>query len=309
MTSRIQLPHTSLSVFPLCLGGNVFGWSANQEESFAVLDAYYEVGGNFIDTADVYSEWKEGNSGGESETIIGNWMKSRGNRQDLVIATKVFSWSKRPGLSSANIKAAIGDSLRRLQTDHVDIYYSHQDDKNVELSETLGAYTDLIRDGKIQVAAASNYSGDRLREAARVSKERDLTSYIGVQNLHNLVDREVFESDVEPTVKELNISSMPYCSLARGFLTGKYKKGISVDSMRAAATVDYQNDKGWAVLESLQKISQTHHVSMSAIALAWLRGRGEVPIASARTVEQLKEITQLVQLSQSEMQELDSISA
>ncbi len=309
MTSRTTIAQTKISVYPLCLGGNVFGWSADEKQSFEVLDAYVAAGGNFIDTADVYSEWKEGNSGGESETIIGNWMKSRGNRHDLVIATKVSMWSKRKGLSKANIKAAIEDSLRRLQTDHIDIYYSHQDDKETDLAETLGAYTELIQEGKIQVAAASNYSGARLREAAAVSKANNLTSYIAVQNLHNLIVREEFEGEVAPAIKELGITSIPYYGLSRGFLTGKYRKGVTVESMRAQGTLDYQNDRGWAILESVEKIANERNTTMSAIALAWLRGRGEIPIASARTVEQLKEITPIIQLTPAELQELDSISA
>ncbi len=309
MSSRIVIPNTQLSVYPLCLGGNVFGWSADERQSFDVLDAYVEAGGNFIDTADVYSEWKEGNSGGESETIIGNWMKSRGNRHDLVIATKVSMWSNRPGLSKANIKAAIDDSLRRLQTDHIDIYYSHRDDVETDLAETLSAYTELIQEGKIQVAAASNYSGARLREAAQISKSNNLTSYVAVQNLHNLITRSEFENDVLPAIKELGITSIPFYGLSRGFLTGKYRKGITVESMRAQGVLEYQNDRGWAILEAVEKIALDRNTSIASVALAWLRGQGEIPIASARTVDQLKEITPIVELTSYELSELDRISA
>ena len=308
MSSRIVIPNTQLSVYPLCLGGNVFGWSADERQSFDVLDAYVEAGGNFIDTADVYSEWKEGNTGGESETIIGNWMKSRSNRHDLVIATKVSMWSKRPGLSKANIKAAIEDSLRRLQTDHIDIYYSHRDDAETDLAETLGAYTELIREGKIQVAAASNYSGARLREAAQISKLNNLTSYVAVQNLHNLITRSEFENDVLPAIKELGITSIPFYGLSRGFLTGKYRKGITVESMRAQGVLEYQNDRGWAILEAVEKIALDRNTSIASVALAWLRGQGEIPIASARTVDQLKEITPIVGLNTLELETLDSVS-
>ena len=309
MSKRIFIPNTQLSVYPLCLGGNVFGWSADERQSFDVLDAYVEAGGNFIDTADVYSEWKEGNTGGESETIIGNWMKSRSNRHDLVIATKVSMWSKRPGLSKANIKAAIEDSLRRLQTDHIDIYYSHRDDAETDLAETLSAYTELIQEGKIQVAAASNYSGARLREAAQISKSNNLTSYVAVQNLHNLITRSEFENDVLPAIKELGITSIPFYGLSRGFLTGKYRKGITVESMRAQGVLEYQNDRGWAILEAVEKIALDRNTSIASVALAWLRGQGEIPIASARTVDQLKEITPIVELTSDEFSKLDRISA
>ena len=309
MTTRTTIANTNISVYPLCLGGNVFGWSADEKQSFEVLDAYVEAGGNFIDTADVYSEWKEGNSGGESETIIGNWMKSRGNRHDLVIATKVSMWSKRPGLSKTNIKAAIEDSLRRLQTDHIDIYYSHRDDVETDLAETLSAYTELIQEGRIQVAAASNYSGARLREAAQISKSNNLTSYVAVQNLHNLITRSEFENDVLPAIKELGITSIPFYGLSRGFLTGKYRKGITVESMRAQGVLEYQNDRGWAILEAVEKIALDRNTSIASVALAWLRGHGEIPIASARTVDQLKEITPIVELTSDELSELDRISA
>ncbi|MEN9324755.1 MAG: hypothetical protein RL414_509 [Actinomycetota bacterium] len=308
MSSRITLINTNLSVYPLCLGGNVFGWSANEEESFAVLDAYFEAGGNFIDTADVYSEWKEGNQGGESETIIGKWMKSRGNRHELVIATKVSMLSTRKGLSSANIKAALDDSLHRLQSDHVDLYYSHADDAEVPLEETLQAYTEVIASGKVHVVGASNYSGARLREAAAISKANSFTTYVGVQNRYNIMDREPFESDVATAVKELGMTSIPYYGLARGFLTGKYRPGISVESMRAGGVEEFKTDRGWAVLNKLENIAEDLNTTIAAVALAWLRGHGSLPIASARTVEQAREILPIVTLSADQLSELDQIS-
>lgn len=309
MTSRITLANTNLSVYPLCLGGNVFGWSANEEESFAVLDAYAAAGGNFIDTADMYSEWKPGNVGGESETIIGNWMKSRGNRHEMVIATKVAKLSTRPGLSASNIKSALDDSLRRLQTDHIDLYYSHDDDKNVSLEETLGAYAEVIAAGKVHLIAASNYSGDRLREAAAVSKSNNFPHYVAVQNQYNIMDREPFESDVAPAVSELGITSIPYYGLARGFVTGKYRPGVKVDSARAGGVEGYQTDRGWSVLAKIEEISKELNTSMSAVALAWLRGHGSVPIASARTAEQAQEIFPIVQLSSVQLSALNAVSA
>lgn len=309
MTSRITLANTNLSVFPLCLGTNVFGWSATEEESFEVLDAYYEAGGNFIDTADMYSEWKPGNKGGESETIIGKWMQSRGNRHEMVIATKVAKLSTRAGLSSSNIKAALDDSLGRLQTDHIDLYYSHEDDQTVPLEETLGTYSELISAGKIHLIGASNYTGARLREAAEVSTANNLPSYIAVQNQYNILDRAPFDTDVAPVVKELGISSIPFYGLARGFLTGKYRPGIVVESARAGGVAGYQTDRGWAVVAKVDEIARELNTTMAAVALAWLRGHGSLPIASARTAAQAKEMLHIISLTSDQISELDRISA
>jgi aryl-alcohol dehydrogenase-like predicted oxidoreductase len=309
MSAREMLVNTNISVFPLCLGGNVFGWSCDEKESFALLDAYFEAGGNFIDTADVYSEWKPGNKGGESETIIGNWMKARGNRHQMVIATKVSKLSTRPGLSASNIKSALEDSLRRLQSDHIDLYYSHADDEQVPLDETLGAYGEVVKSGKVHVIGASNYSGARLMEASKISKENNLPHYVAVQNHYNLMERTEFENDVAPIVKELGISSLPYYGLASGFLTGKYRPGQSVKSARSGAVANYQNDHGYSVVTKLEEIASTLNATISAVALGWLRGHNSIPIASARTVEQLKEILPIVTLSASQINELDLVSA
>ena len=308
MSPRIQIKNTNLSVFPLCLGGNVFGWSADQEQSFAVLDAYVEAGGNFIDTADVYSAWKEGNQGGESETIIGNWMKSRGNRDQLVIATKVGMWEKQKGLSAGNIKSALEGSLKRLQTDHIDLYYSHEDDSAIPLYETLRTYTELKTAGKIQHAAASNYSLARLREAAHVSESHGYTKYVAVQNKYNLLDRSDFEKEIAGGVEGLGIHSIPYYGLARGFLSGKYQPGVTVDSMRASGAAEYQDDRGWEILKSVEEIANEIGASPSAVSLAWLRAKGSLPIASARTVAQLNEIVQIIQLNSEQIAALDSAS-
>ena len=274
-----------------------------------MLDAYFEAGGNFIDTADVYSEWKPGNEGGESETILGNWMKARGNRHEIVIATKVAKYSKRPGLSAGNIKSALDDSLRRLQSDHIDLYYSHEDDESTPLDETLGAYGKAIAAGKVHVIAASNYSGARLREAAAISAANNLPAYVAVQNQYNLITREPFESDVAPAVKELGITSLPYYGLARGFLTGKYRPGVTVESARAGGVAEYQDDRGWAVVAKVQEIANELNTTMSAVALGWLRGHGSIPIASGRTVEQIKEILPIVELSTEQLAALDQASA
>lgn len=302
----ITIPRTELTIYPLSLGGNVFGWSATKEESFKVLDRFAELGGNFIDTADVYSAWKEGNSGGESETIIGEWMKSRNNRSQIIIATKVAKLATRSGLSPANIQAAAEDSLKRLQTDHIDLYYAHEDDEKVAQEEYLAAFDKLVRDGKARYLGASNFTAERLRSADTITREGNLTPFIALQNQYNLLEREEYETSMIPTLKDLEISSIPYFSLARGFLTGKYQKGIKVDSVRAQGVEQYQNEKGWSILERLTSIPQSKSTSISSVALAWLRAQPTVvaPIASARTPEQLEEIMPLVKLTPEELASL-----
>jgi aryl-alcohol dehydrogenase-like predicted oxidoreductase len=292
------------------LGGNVFGWSADESQSQAVLDAFGDLGGNFIDTADVYSEWVEGNVGGESEAIIGNWMKARGNRHQFVIASKVAKLSTRPGLRPENIIAACNDSLKRLQTDHIDLYYSHHDDKDVPIAETLGAYQQLINEGKIRYIGASQHTGARLQEVLDIATKENLPKYVCLQDHYNLMERNPFESEQQGILKKNNLSALPFYGLARGFLTGKYRPGVTVDSIRAAGITDYQTDKGYAIINALDKISKTHNASISAVALAWLRANPQVstPIASARTVEQLKEIMQIVQLTSEEVETLNLFS-
>ena len=305
----LTIPETDLVVHPLCLGGNVFGWTADEKQSHDVLNAYASHGGNFIDTADVYSEWKPGNKGGESETIIGNWLKSR-DRSKFVIATKVAKLSTRPGLRPENIIAACNDSLRRLQTDYIDIYYSHHDDAEVPIAESLGAYAQLISEGKVRHIAASQHTGARLQEALTISKEEGLPQYIALQDHYNLMERNPFESEQQEFLATNNISALPFYSLARGFLSGKYRPGVTVDSVRADGVKDYQTDKGWAVVAALDEIAKAHNSSVSAIALAWLRSNPQVstPIASARTVEQLIEIMEVIDLNSDEVATLNSIS-
>ena len=306
----LTIPETDLVVHPLCLGGNVFGWTADEKQSHNVKSAFASHGGNFIDTADVYSEWKEGNKGGESETIIGTWLKSQ-DRHKFVIATKVAKLSTRPGLRPENIIAACNDSLKRLQTDYIDIYYSHNDDPEVPMAETLGAYAQLISEGKVRYIAASQHTGVRLQEALNISKDEGLPQYIALQDHYNLMERKPFESEQQEVLATNGLSALPFFSLARGFLSGKYRKGVEVDSVRADGVKEYQTDKGWAVVAALDEIAKAHNSSVSAIALAWLRSNPQVstPIASARTVEQLIEIIEVVYLSEYELKKLNAASA
>ena len=306
----LTIPETDLVVHPLCLGGNVFGWTADETQSHQVLSAYASHGGNFIDTADVYSEWKPGNKGGESETIIGNWLKSH-DRSKFVIATKVAKLSTRPGLRPENIIAACNDSLKRLQTDYIDIYYSHHDDAEVPMAETLGAYAQLISEGKVRYIAASQHTGTRLQEALTISKEQGLPQYIALQDHYNLMERNPFESEQQDVLSNNGLSALPFYALARGFLSGKYRPGVTVESVRADGVKEYQTDKGWAIVAALDEIAKAHNSSVSAIALAWLRSNPQVstPIASARTVEQLNEIIEVVELTSDEVVKLNSVSA
>jgi aryl-alcohol dehydrogenase-like predicted oxidoreductase len=308
----ITIPQTDLVVHPLCLGSNIFGSNADEAQSHAVMDAYSSHAGNFIDTADVYNQWVEGHVGGESETVIGSWMKKRNNRQSMVIATKVSKMDSRPGLSAKNIFAACEESLNRLQTDYIDLYYSHSDDETVSLDETLGAYAELIAQGKVRYIAASNFTPARLRESIKFSEDNNIPAYVAVQDLYNLVDRKSYEGEMSQAVSDLGISNIPFYGIARGFLTGKYRPGVTeVDSKRAAGAREYATDKNYAVLTTMDEVAKNHNVSLSAVALAWLRTQPSVsvPIASARTVEQVEEIVQVVELSVEEVEKLNEVSA
>ncbi len=276
------------------------------------MDAYSAHAGNFIDTADMYNQWVEGHVGGESESVIGSWMKKRNNRQSIVIATKVSKMDTRPGLSAKNIFAACEESLNRLQTDYIDLYYSHSDDETVSLEETLGAYAQLIAQGKVRYIAASNFTPARLRESIKFSEDNNIPAYVAVQDLYNLVDRKTYEGEMSEAVSDLGISNIPFYGIARGFLTGKYRPGVTeVDSKRAAGAREYATDKNYAVLTVMDEVAKNHNVSLSAIALAWLRAQPSVsvPIASARTVEQVEEIIQVVELSVAEVEKLNAVSA
>ncbi|GAA3067000.1 aldo/keto reductase [Pseudonocardia yunnanensis] len=289
---------SDLDVTRLCLGGNVFGWSADRDTSFAVLDAYVAAGGNFVDTADSYMWRAPGNSGGESETIIGEWLAARGNRDDMVIATKVGSWPERPGLSRANITAAVEDSLRRLQTDRIDLYYAHRDDPETAQEETLDAFDSLVRAGKVRAIGASNFTAERLRSALEISDRDGLTRYVALQPHYNLLERADFEASLAPLLAEQDLACLPYFGLAKGFLTGKYRPDTTVESVRAEGAREYLDDRGLRVLAVLDEIAAGHNVPVAAVSLAWLADQPTVaaPIASARTTEQLADLLPMLEL-------------
>jgi aryl-alcohol dehydrogenase-like predicted oxidoreductase len=309
----VKIGSSGLEVSRLCLGANVFGWTADADTSFAVLDAYTAAGGNFVDTADSYMWRIPGNSGGESETIIGEWLAARGNRDDVVLATKVGSWPQRKGLSAANIAAACDDSLRRLRTDHIDLYYAHRDDPDTPQEETLDAFDALVRAGKVRAIAASNFSADRLRSALEISRRDGLASYVALQPHYNLVERAEFETALQPVLEAEGLSCMPYYGLAKGFLTGKYRDGAEVDSPRAEGAREYLDDRGRAVLAVLDEVAAGHEVPVAAVALAWLAAQPTVaaPIASARTTEQLTDLLPVLdlELTDDELRLLSHVSA
>ncbi|MFF4414151.1 aldo/keto reductase [Streptosporangium sp. NPDC001559] len=303
---------SELSLFPVCLGGNVFGWTADRDESFAVLDAYAEAGGNFVDTADVYSEWIPGHSGGESETVLGEWLESRGNRDRMVIATKVGSMSGRAGLSAANIRLAVEDSLRRLRTDYIDLYWAHVDDPETPLEETLGAFDALVREGKVRDIGASNYGAERLTEALAISEREGLARYVALQQHYNLLERD-YEGGLREVVAANGLVSTPYFGLARGFLTGKYRPGVEVRSARAGGATPYlASERALRVLDALDRVSAERGVAQATVALAWLAAQPTVatPIASARTVEQLDQLLAVadLKLGEEELALLDEAS-
>ncbi len=299
----------NLEVFPLNLGGNVFGWSADEAQSFAVLDAYAAAGGNFIDTADVYSAWVPGHAGGESEAILGRWMKARGNRQRTIIATKVGQHPAHKGLSKSSIVAACDASLQRLQSDHIDLYYAHVDDAATPLEETLAAFDGLVRAGKVRQLAASNYSAARLGEALAICKRNGWARYVALQPHYNLMERAGYEGELAALCAKEGIACVPYFALAKGFLTGKYRPGKPVQSVRAQGASAYLDARGERVLGVLDALSAHYETPPAAVALAWLRAQPTVvaPIASARTVEQLRELLPMATLRLT-ADELDRLS-
>ncbi|MEU5091673.1 aldo/keto reductase [Streptomyces sp. NPDC021356] len=299
MTSLRKLGPSDLEVFPLALGGNVFGWTADQARSFAVLDAYTAAGGNFIDTADSYSAWVEGNHGGESETTIGKWVKERGNRSDVVIATKVSQHPDFQGLSAANIRAAADASLQRLGTDHIDLYYTHFDRPEVPVEEIIGALDELVKAGKVRHIAASNISAERLAASLEFSEREGLARYVALQPHYNLVSRDTYEGGLRDLAERAGLAAVPYYALASGFLTGKYRPGATVDSPRAGGAAKHlATERGQKVLTALDEVARARGAEVATVALAWLAAQPTVvaPIASARTVEQLPALLAVAEL-------------
>ncbi|MFJ9834710.1 aldo/keto reductase [Streptomyces sp. NPDC101169] len=309
-----KIGSSDLEVFPLALGGNVFGWTADEKTSFAVLDAYTAAGGNFVDTADSYSAWIEGNEGGESETIIGKWLKARGNRSDVVVATKVSQHPQYQGLTAANIKAAADASLRRLDTDYIDLYYTHFDKPEVPVEEIVGALDELVKAGKVRQIAASNISPERLRASLDFSDREGLARYVALQPHYNLVSRDTYEGPLQDLAAREGLAAVPYFALASGFLTGKYRPGTTVDSARAGSAAKHlDSERGQRVLTALDEIAGAHDAPVATVALAWLAAQPTVtsPIASARTVEQLPALLGVAELrlTQEEVDRLNQASA
>jgi aryl-alcohol dehydrogenase-like predicted oxidoreductase len=315
MTKR-KLGKSELEVAPLMLGGNVFGWTADEATSFQLLDEFVDAGFNFIDTADIYSKWVPGHQGGESETILGNWFKRSGKREKVLLATKVGMELSpdQKGLTAAHIAQAADASLQRLQTDYIDLYQSHQDDPDTPLEETLEAYAKLVKQGKVRSIGASNYSRARLAEALHVSERMGYPRYESLQPRYNLYDRQPFETELEPLCQQMEVGVIPYYSLASGFLTGKYQsKEEAGGAKRAAALANYFDNRGHKILAALAEVAEESQSTSARVALAWLMSRPCItaPIASATSREQLHDIlgsTELT-LSPEQIQALNHASA
>lgn len=316
MFDHKKLGRTGISVAPLCLGGNVFGWTADQEQSFAVLDAYAAAGGNFIDTADSYIYQFPGNQPGQSETIIAEWLSARGNRDDIVIATKVGDHPERKGLAPATIEAAVDDSLRRLGTDRIDLYYAHFDDESVSVEDVVTTFDGLVRAGKVRALGASNISPERLDAMLRFAHQEGLAGFQVLQPQYNLVSRDTYEGERRDIVQRDGLACVPYFALASGFLTGKYRPGRPVDNVRdmpglAGGYAD--SERGTRVLAAMEEIAPAHGVQLATVALAWVAQQPTVvaPIASARVVEQVPALAALadLRLSDAELRSLDAASA
>lgn len=315
-TERRELGRSGLLVRPLAFGGNVFGWSADEATSFRLLDAFVDAGFNLVDTADAYSHWVAGNQGGESETIIGRWLAKSGRRDEVVLATKVAKWAQRPGLSPANVMAAVDDSLRRLQTDHIDLYQAHEDDPTIPLEDTLGAFARLIEAGKVRAIGASNYSAARLAEALQVAKAHGLPRYETLQPEYNLYDRAGYEKGLQQVAADHGLGIINYYALASGFLSGKYRHADDAgkSGARGAGVVDkYLNARGLRILASLDAVAAAHKATPAQVALAWEMARPTItaPIVSATSTGQLEELLQsaTLHLTTEQMAELDAASA
>lgn len=313
---RRKLGNSGLEIAPLAFGGNVFGWTVDESTAFQLLDAFVSAGFNLIDTADIYPRWVPGNKGGESETIIGNWLKRGGNREKVVLATKVGMemGPNEKGLSKPYILRSVEDSLRRLQTDYIDLYQSHEDDPNTPIGETLAAFDELIKQGKVRSIGASNYSAERLSEAVRISKHHGLPRYESLQPLYNLYDRADYENELEPLVKREGIGVISYYSLASGFLTGKYRSERDLaNSQRGKRVKQYLTERGFRILKALDQVAEQFGSTQTRVALAWLIARPTItaPIASATSLEQLNDLIESTKLDldRASIQLLDEASA
>ena len=310
-----ELGESGIKVGQLAFGGNVFGWTADQATSFHLLDAFVGSGLNLIDTADVYSTWAPGHSGGESETVIGNWLKSTGKRDKVVIATKVGKpMPAGKGLSRKYIEQAVEDSLRRLQTDYIDLYQSHEDDPNTPLEETMTAFDALVKTGKVRAVGASNYSGSRLTEALQVSDRQNVVRYTTLQPEYNLYSRARFETELLPVCRQEGLDVLPYFSLAAGFLTGKYRSEQDLaKSPRGNGIKKYLNDRGRSILAALDKVAQAHRATPAQVSLSWLMAQPTIvaPLVSATSVAQWEQLIPALelQLTHDDMRALDIASA
>jgi len=296
-----EIGTSGIKVNPFAFGGNVFGWTIDEKASFNILDSFVDAGLDFVDTADVYSAWVPGNKGGESETIIGNWLKKSGKRDKVVIATKVGKpmGEGKKGLSRKYITSAVEASLKRLQTDYIDLYQSHDDDKSTPLLETLETFTDLVKQGKVRAIGASNYDGIRFKEALQVSKDHNLEAYQCLQPEYNLYNREYYEKELEPVCRERNIGVITYYSLASGFLTGKYRSENDLSqSSRGAGVKQFLNPRGYKILAALDKVAAEYDATPASVALAWVIARPGItaPIASATSIRQLDDLVKSTQL-------------
>jgi len=296
-----KLGNSGLEVGPLALGGNVFGWTVDEPASFQLLDAFVSSGFNLIDTADIYPRWVPGNQGGESEAIIGNWLQRSGKRHEVIVATKVGMemGPDKKGLSKDYILRSADDSLRRLQTDYIDLYQSHQDDPETPLEETLEAFAQLIKQGKVRAIGASNYSAERLAEALSVSKRLGIPRYESLQPLYNLYDRAVYEDELEPLCVREGLGVLNFYSLAAGFLTGKYRSEADLSQSARGGTVKkYLNERGFRIIEALEQVAAQYGSTPAHVALAWLIARPSItaPIASATSLEQLNDLVEATQL-------------
>lgn len=310
-----KLGKSDISVAPLALGCNVFGWTTDQKTSFDILDAFIDHGLNLIDTANIYSTWVPGNKGGESETIIGKWFKKSGKRNKVILATKVgMELGGVKGLKSAYIRDCLEDSLKRLQTDRIDLYQAHKDDNETPLDETLEAFDQLVREGKVRVIGASNYEADRLEQALSISEKKHYFSYVSLQPYYNLYDRERFECNLEPLCIKNQLGVLSYFSLAQGFLTGKYRSLSDLNKSQRGTSIErYLDARGFSILQALDTISHLHQVAPAAVALAWLIQRQSITasIVSATSVSQLNELVKSTELhlSKKEIMTLDQASA